>query len=535
MFIDVLKIKKKLPFAAAIFFAFAAVGAVIYYIFGPSAAYFHSDCSDTIFWAKASCDGNTLFNPDFGYAAILPFGGTMIMWPLVAIFGVTMTAHRIGMVIFSLLFFAAIYMLCRHLDFSRSLSCMAVGITALVLLSSEKLREIFYEHVIYYSIGVAIICVLLAFCIRFTQRFSQMNRKQMVLFSLLIYVFSFMSALDGTQVISCAVLPVIFAAGCEILFSKEKIFSKNNLSSFCFCGIVLLSTLVGLAALSSETANLGVGYAEAYSNYSDMNEWLNNLLKLPVHWFELFGVDAAYGMSIFSPESIVNIIRIAAALILGLAPVIALVFINKFDRPSKLLIYAHFGMTGVIMFGYIFGLLSAANWRLSPIICTAILICISAVRTMHPHIILRRVAVGACAVLLLLCTVNYTTVTSLPANGVENNSYYPLIQYLRSQGLEYGFSTFWHSQTITVLSDSEIRIANTDINDDGVTPCAFQTNKNWFRMQAGIDRYFLLCTDYELQTLMRTDDWKYFVDGPIEQLEYDGYIIFVFDNTDFLY
>ncbi len=535
MLLDVLKLKKKIPLAIAAAFAFAAIGAVIYYIFYPSAQFFHSDCADTIFWAQASHDGKTLFNHDFGYAAILPFGGTVIMWPLVAAFGVSMTAHRIGMVIFSLILFAGIFLLCRMLKFSNTLSFTALGLSALILCSSAKMREIFYEHVIYYSIGIVIIFVLLSAYIYFTEHFSDFGRAKMILICLFIYAFSFMSALDGTQVVSCSVLPVIFAAGCEVLFSKEKLFTKKNVPAYFFCGIVFLSTLIGLAALSAETKNLGVGYANAYSNYSNMDEWLNNLLKLPVHWFELFGVDAAYGMNIFSPESIVNIIRIAAALILGIAPIAALICINKLERSTKLLVFAHFGMMAVILFGYIFGLLSAANWRLSPIICTALLICVAGIKAMSPHIVLKRIGAGVMCVLILLCAVNVKTISEMPKNGVENNSYYPLIQYLKSQGLEYGFSTFWHSQTITVLSDSEIRIANTDINEHGVTPCKFQTNENWFGEQEGIERYFLLCSAYELPILMNTDDWKYFENGPIEQLEFDGYVIFVFDNTDFLY
>ena len=135
---------------------------------------------------------------------------------------------------------------------------------------------------------------------------------------------------------------------------------------------------------------------------------------------------------------------------------------------------------------------------------------------------------------ILLCTINVGTIAAMPENGVESHRYYPLIQYLKSQGLEYGFSTFWHSQTVTMLSDSEGFIANTDINENGVTPCAFQTNKAWFEKQDGIERYFLLCTTDELATLMQTDDWHYFADGPIEQLSYEGFVIFVFDNVDFL-
>ena len=86
-------------------FALGSLAAVIYYIIYPSAEFLHSDCTDTILWAQASYDGRSLFNPDFGYAAMLPFGGTMLMIPFIGIFGVSMTTHHIGMVLFTLLFF----------------------------------------------------------------------------------------------------------------------------------------------------------------------------------------------------------------------------------------------------------------------------------------------------------------------------------------------------------------------------------------------------------------------------------------------
>ena len=78
MYIDLIKLKKCLIYFAALFFAVLSAGTVVYYIVYPSAAYFHADCSDTILWAQASYDSGTMFNPDFGYAAMLPFGGTKI-------------------------------------------------------------------------------------------------------------------------------------------------------------------------------------------------------------------------------------------------------------------------------------------------------------------------------------------------------------------------------------------------------------------------------------------------------------------------
>ena len=37
----------------------------------------------------------------------------------------------------------------------------------------------------------------------------------------------------------------------------------------------------------------------------------------------------------------------------------------------RILLWAHWTVTGLILVGYLCGALSVANWRLSPIVCTA--------------------------------------------------------------------------------------------------------------------------------------------------------------------
>lgn len=529
------KFQKVIALASAAFFAIFSIILVIYYIIGPSAAFFHSDCGDTLLWAQASHDGKTLYNPDFGYAAFLPFGGTMIMLPFIGLTGVSLTTHHIGMVIFTVLFFAALFYLCRSLEFSYPCSFTATGLMALILCSSPKLREIFYEHVLYYSISIAVICVMLSLYIRLTENADDKLIAKKFALLIPVFVLAFLTALDGMQVVACAVMPVIFAAACEVVFSKEKLINKKHIPLAVYVAVIAVATLIGLKIFESGTKDIGVGYANAYSKYTMPNEWINNLLKLPLHWFSLFGIEINPDTLLFSPESIPNILRIGVALVLALAPIAALIFINRFDRRSKLLIYAHLGVTGVIMFGYIFGMLSGAEWRLSPMICTSILICVAGLKVFKPHVALRRVGSLIMCLLIVLCCVNVKTITEMPTNGVDHNKYYPIAEYLKSQGLEYGFSTFWHAVTITCITDSEVIVNNTDINEAGIAPCPYQTNKNWFTEQEGIDRYFFLCTDYELMVLRNTADWKYFESGPIEQLEYDGYTIFVFDNINFLF
>lgn len=536
MTVNLQKLKKTLVLAVAAIFAAASLATVIYYIIYPSEAFFHADCSDTILWAEASYDSGSLFNPDFGYAAMLPFGGTMLMIPFIGIFGVSMTTHHIGMVLFTLLFFASVFLLCRSLKFSYPLSLSAVGILAMTLCASAKLREIFYEHVIYYSISVLILCVLLSLLIKFKAAFeSDKSQKQLVLITFCTVLFSACSALDGMQIIATGILPVLFAAVAEIFLEKDrKLFAKENRVSIYYCLICGFSAIIGMWILAFASEGVSAGYASAFSQYANMDEWLSNLGKFPMHWFALFGVDAGYGMGIFSFESILNIIRIASAAIIAIVPVIALIFYKKFDLGSRLLILAHFGTSAVIMFGYVFGILSAANWRLSPMICTGILVCFTAFNTARKYVLPLRFSVIAACVLVLMSGISFKTVAEMDKNGIESNEKYQLAQTLEENGLTYGYATFWNSQAITVLSDSRVRAANIEINEDGIAPCAYQANQNWFEPQEGIDEYFVLASDYEISVLQETVDWNLFEMLATDVIEIEGYKIYIFKSLLFL-
>ena len=98
--------------ALALLFALAIC---IDYIVGPAEGYFHSDCTDTILWAQATFDSGKIFNPDFNYAALLPFGASVWLIPLIAVFGMTMKTHVIGMVIFAVLFALSMFLLMKKM------------------------------------------------------------------------------------------------------------------------------------------------------------------------------------------------------------------------------------------------------------------------------------------------------------------------------------------------------------------------------------------------------------------------------------
>ena len=89
--------------------AAAGTALAIYYILGPGEGYFHADCTDSLYWANASVESGSVFDETFRYAALLPFSGSAWMIPLIKIFGFGITAHNIAMVIFAVIFSAAVW------------------------------------------------------------------------------------------------------------------------------------------------------------------------------------------------------------------------------------------------------------------------------------------------------------------------------------------------------------------------------------------------------------------------------------------
>lgn len=525
----ILKYKKNAGLVAAALFALASVGILIYYIVGPSAAFLHADCTDTILWAKASVDSKSLFDPDFGYAALLPFGGTTVMMPLVAIFGYTLKAQQAGMVIFTLLFLLSAWFLCRSLDFSHGYSLFITGALGLVLAASTKLREIFYEHVIYYSICAAAIFLLLGLSLR------AMKKKAPAVCIGAVIVASALFALDGMQVIVTGIFPVAFAVCAQLLLKERKIFSFENIFDILTVLGIAAGTGFGFAVVYKLSLNISAGYANAYSTFSPMNEWVQNLLKFPEHWFSLFGVDTLQGQPMFSADSLINIIRIGSAIVIAALPFAALFLYKKLGTGARMITLAHFGLAAVIMFGYVFGILSAANWRLSPLICTGLFTCAALLYEMRTALVPKRLSAAFCIMLIVLCGISSKVILSFPKNGAENNPLFNITQYLEKNGLTKGYATFWNSQVITLLSDSKVQTANIDVNENGIAPCLYQTDKKMFDPVDGIDKYFVLLTQTEFAALSQTDDFEKF--GELTRsILYPGdeFVVFLFDSPEVL-
>ena len=252
-------------------------------------------------------------------------------------------------------------------------------------------------------------------------------------------------------------------------------------------------------------------YADNYSNWTAQGTWTEHFQKLPLAWMTLLGLEDIPDKKLMSGESIMNLIRIITALILAVLPVAATCCYAKYrgqsGRQMRILLWAHWTVTGLILVGYLCGALSVANWRLSPIVCTAFIVSMAFLRwAITKQKTMQRAAGVLCVPLACFCLLSACNVLLLPTNAEEVNVQYQLTNMLEKQGLTYGYATFWHANAITVISGEKLKVRNVSVNENGVQKATYQTDSRWYEDQPEQKNYFLLLNNAEYQKLDERKD-----------------------------
>ena len=511
----------------AIFLYVASV--VIYFITSAYRAEFHSDCTDTILWANASIEGGAVYDENFGYACFLPFGINVIMQPLINMFGLTMKAHIWGMMSYFILLILFFCLMLKEMHWNIRSILIACSVFLSMTVSSQKLREIFWQHTIYYTLGILFIVIglyLYFHMLNLSEKIKSLNPKDtkgkitflrfMIVF-ICLAVFIMFTATDGVSALSIFAIPFIAALFAEFFVNTDNnITSKRALKTIAMVGCFGIMIILGMKLNAKWTGDLKAGYQDAYSVFSPIDEWTANFHKFPLAWMKLNGVqDVVYqtkddgtAIKISDMEGIQNLIYILASLILLVMPIIATCFYPKFKKSKdghmiRIFVWMHWACTAIVLMGYFFGVLSGADWRLTPILGTSLILSIFfvhwAISTNTP---VQRIAAFLSIPVLMVSMLNLKAVKDIEKDYHKANNLYGLAEFLEDEGLTYGYSTFWQANAITLISDSEVKVRDVNIDDYGVTARIYQSSKEWYKDQPGQKEYFLLVNPNEYQTLV---------------------------------
>ncbi len=497
-------------FAAILLLAVAVVG---YYIFGPAKGNYHSDTTDTILWAQATLESKSLFNKDFCYACILPIGGHLIMLPYVAMFGVSVTAQSWGMFTFFLIFVISLFGMLKKVGMNFKWTCLTTSFTILLVSGSEKLREIFWDHVIYYSLGLLfafIGIILISACI------DKLNagKGKVVPFGIysgLLFLWCFLTGLNQIESLTIFLLPAFAAVVAERFFAND----KAKTAYVYFGNIIIGAAILFGSALGYITCNkmvedlkITAGYESAYSGLSTIDKWNENFETFYSHWVSLFGVEIENGMKFLEGKTIVELLEIVVCVILVIAPIIMLFMYKKIEnRKMRILLLFHWFMTALIMMGFIVGLLASANWRLSPILCTSIIITFALAKVIFDTADVKRIGLVFVLPLALVGALTAKSIVDMPADYKQDEGIYKIVNDLEGieqtlgVKLDYGYATFWHANVITLITDEEIPVRSINVTDIGYHINTYQTQMDWYEDQDGVENYFVLLSPAEFNTV----------------------------------
>ena len=499
---------------------FTVMGITIYYITTAAKAEFHSDCTDTIMWANASYESGHVYDENFGYACFLPFGVNLIMQPFIPLFGVSMTTHIIGMTGFFILLMLFFFLMMIQMNWDIRYICAAGSVFLSTTLISKKMREMFWGHTIYYTLGLLFLFIgMYLFCHLFN---LGAKRKKLLenggsarsctirycVTLVLLCIFILFTATDGISALTIFALPFIAAGFMEVFVNSDiPIMSKRMLYAGLRAALFLLMVLLGLLLnglwLNGQTA----GYQDAYSVYSSMNKWVANAGRIPIAWLNMLGVTNMSGKPLAKDDGIINLIYIFNAVIIAVIPLIATSFYKKYGsgikgRMIRLWIWIHWAVTAFILLGNICGILSSANWRVLPSICTALVLSILFIMwAAEQALSITRIVMILIVPMIMVSYFSCANITNMPRDGFNDNDLYVLAQRLESEGLSYGYATFWNANAITVISGSEVKVRDVNVDDGFVTKRIYQSSEKWYEDQQGQEKYFLLLTDGEYSSL----------------------------------
>lgn len=565
------KYKSFLDIIVPILILLIGVGIVIYYIAGPSKFYMTGDSTDSLRWAQASFESGKLISDNFAYAAILPFGGNLIFYPFIAAFGYSMAAQIGGLIVFAILLAAALYYMLTGIGMNRYASAITVSLFFIIMSSSPKLREIMWEHIFYYNLGilffafgtglvarileykdnapeiptekrityliewaaVAVLSAVSAFAaikamaksvsaffivmdviiiaaaayilVSVILKRTQGEASQKIRVAVL-GIFSVLAATDGLQTLVCFTLPIFAGLFAERFFcTDDPIFSKKTIFPVAAAVVLVIGSAFGYMKIEMVSGGITAGYADAYSTYSAMSTWVNNFLGFFTNWFSLMGVSVAAKDPLVSKESIINIIRIFGAIFFLVAPAVLLVFYKKIkSRGVKIALFGHFAVSAFILFAVTFGRLGGANWRLTPMLGTSVLLSLIAAFELikvKKGLALRLGVLFLC-VLMLVAFPAAKEIKDMSTETGDNAAWHIAAEELESRGLKYGYANFWFAETITMLSDNKVQVANIYENQARPYKYVYQISESAFEDKPDAENgYFLLLTKAENENM----------------------------------
>lgn len=481
---------KKFLFLLSVLSLALAFGIVQYYLWSNAfITEFQADCTDTLLWAQSALESGKVFKPTFDYAYRLTFGGQWLFMPFLKLFGVGMTALRAGMYLFTVLFTLTLILFFRARHCRWTVSLFESAVMLLAVCATKKTREIFYGHIIHYSL--AVFYLLLAF-IFLRLILKQKSLRAEILPAFFFTLVLFMCSANGMVQMLYVTIPLL--AGCLMEF-----YLTNEKKLLCAAACAAAAVLAGFLFSRS----LNTNYSDSYSVIAHEDAWMENLLTFPKRWISLFYPLPGRKLDSFSPQWFKTIFKTVIALLMLTGLILSFSRYKTLQKTEdRIFLFTVWAMFAAFLFFFVFGKISDVDWRLTPLVFACELVNLTLLNQTAGKLSERTLSGG----LTLLC--GAALIVHALSNGLsvlrisyDKKIWYAedgLLETLRAHDLDYGYITsYWLSNSVTVLSNDTIKPRPVAADGGHLYLNLFNSDLEWYKDQPERERWFLALTEDE--------------------------------------
>ena len=416
-----------------------------------------------------------------------------------------------------LIYVIAFVILLRHLSKKYLQSnCYLVFLCFFFSNTSPIMRDMAFIEAAYLPALLESIVLLILVLKAFDSRFAVKNRRWCI--GLLLYI-AYLS-LSGTLNMAYQVIPLLGAIVLYILlenWNKPYELLRSEIPSWLKAiSAVLASVIIGLLGYKLLVAYTGFQTGTNIT-YPESSNLANKFVE-----YILSAIGYRTNVNLFSLAGLMN-----AVIVFGFIAVIVccvLLFIRYREQTFPVKILMHFALVVnaihlYLIFTHYCLNLGEIRYLFRPMMFLWLL----AAYYIYKYILKKGFLLKIVAAAAILA---FSVPYMLP--GLLHVAHYPqnrehqlgLVNFLKEQGLEHGYATFWNAGKHMVLSDFEIEIGGVLLNES-ITPFYWLSSDTTYDPNAYEGESFLLLTQEENAQFN-----AHSLGEPVEVLTYDGYVIY---------
>ena len=503
-----------------------------YWTFNRGICYFNSDTASLSLYVREQIHERSFFPKGWLYGNELNFVTPhLLILPLSLLHIPAYICRQITDVIFmAILLVSVVYITRKIFNFNTSI------ITNIFLFSgiSSTYVIFLYAQASYASIFFITFFAVGLFFESITESLNIQSKRKFILF---LFMVAFTS-LNGFLYFELFTIPLILALLTYVFFED---YFENPSSLLMFKNIKNIIFLMGLCMFVGYSGYTLLSKQFSLDNsvftnigYTHVEYILDNMAKFFKTFLSISGYQGGAMTSLLSLGGITCIIKLFMHLLFSILFPLLLAK-RYYTLPYKIklfLWYCAWNMLIIFIISVFTSFLSNVDNYDRYIIFQTVLLYMLGAYYVSVYCIEKKrkiVTMFSTCCIIIFCTLSvyqlYTVYGTKDAAKQQLENYHSLLSVLEENNLSFGYSTFWHSHTFSVMSNYDIEIAPITLSSTETQPFPYLSSSRVYEEDYYTGSTFLM--------MLETENSEYIGDripsGVTKTIRHNDYIIYVFD------